>query len=139
MRHLAALLYQALRHLFETEAASITDRLGPTENAEYGTAGFVKEAGANDEELSPPVPLTPAPEDQVPTGDDLAGGGGPVLGDPRASFDTGALPKDATCVHGFDLTDLASRRSYTKSPPPRRPWRTGPGPSAKWQLIWQAP
>ena len=51
MRHLAALLYQALRHLFETyaEADSITVRPGATEFAEYGTAAFAEAAGANDE------------------------------------------------------------------------------------------
>ena len=47
VRHLADLLYQALRYLFETytEAASITDRPGPCEYAEYGTAAFADAAG----------------------------------------------------------------------------------------------
>ena len=84
VRNLAAFLYQALRHLFETftEAASITDRSGPTEYAEYGTAAFAEAAGANDGELFPPEPPTPAPENQAPARDDPAGGDGPVLGDP---------------------------------------------------------
>ena len=58
MRHLAALLYQALRNLLEayTEAASITDRPGPNKYAEYGTAAFAEAAGANDEELSSQEP-----------------------------------------------------------------------------------
>ena len=72
MRHLAALLYQQLKHLSETyiETASITNRPGPTEYAEYGAAVFAEAAGANDEERPPPKPLTPAPEDQAPAGDD---------------------------------------------------------------------
>ena len=48
--------------------ASITDRPDPTEYAEYGTAAFADAAGANNEELSPPEPLTPAPDYQAPTG-----------------------------------------------------------------------
>ena len=42
-------------------------------------------AGANDEGLPPPEPLLPATEDQAPVGDDLAGGGGPMLGDPASA------------------------------------------------------
>ena len=65
VRHLAALLHQAPRHLFETctEAASITDRPDLSEFAEYGTAAFAEAAGANDEEPFTPGPLTPAPGD----------------------------------------------------------------------------
>ena len=84
VRHLAALLNQAQRHKLKTynEADSITVRPGSTEFAEYGTAASAEAAGANDEELFPPEPPTPAPEDQAPAEDDPAGGDGPVLGDP---------------------------------------------------------
>ena len=52
------------------------------------------------------MPLTAAPEDQAPAGDDPAGGGGPMLGDPDVRLDSGALPKEACCIRVFDLTDL---------------------------------
>ena len=69
-QHLAAFLSQALRHLFENfpEVASFTDRPDPTEYAEYGTAAFAEAAGAKDEEIPPPKPLTPAPENQSARG-----------------------------------------------------------------------
>ena len=138
VRYLAGLLYQALRHLFETytAAASITDRPDPTEYAEYGTAAFADAAGANDEELPLPEPLTPAPDDQAPTGDDPAGGDGPVLGDLSVRLDSGALPKEVCCIRAFDILDLALCRLHTTRPSPRRPWRTGLGSSTKRQPIW---
>ena len=100
---LAALLYQALRHLFETyaEADSITDRPGPTKFAEYGTSAFAGAAGANDDELPPPEPLAAALEDQTPTGDNPAFGDGPVLGDPSVRLDSAALPKEAICTRAL--------------------------------------
>ena len=98
MRHLAAFLYQALGHLFErsapryftTKAAFITDRPGPAENAGCVAAAFAGAAGANDEDLSPPEPPTPAPEDHAPAGDGPVGGDGPMLGDPSVRLDSGA-------------------------------------------------
>ena len=87
-------------------SASITDRLGPAEYAECGTAAFADAAGANDEELSPPESLTPAPEGQAPTGDDPAGSEGPVLGNSGVRQDSGALPKTACCIRAFGIMDF---------------------------------
>ena len=50
--------------------------------------------------------LTPAPEDQAPTGNDPAGSGGPVFGDPGVRLDSDALPKEVCCIRASNLMDF---------------------------------
>ena len=63
-------VYQALRHLLVafTEAASIIDRPGSTEYAEYETAAFAEAAGVNDEVPSRQSPTSPHWRSKRPRG-----------------------------------------------------------------------
>ena len=126
VRHLARLLWSAMRHLQETYCGydKPEARPVPADYPEYWTAAFAEAADCAQEVLSPPDPLTPpSPADQQPRSragpaNDPAGADGPAAGS-RSIRERSDPSNDLNCVDAFDLTDFVLSPFYHPESIPR--------------------